>query len=47
MVPKNLDEEGDFVLACLRTCEGNYTRLWATIIYSNYKVCGKLYSVVS
>ena len=24
-----LDEEGDFVLACLRTCEGN---LWETIL---------------
>ena len=28
MVPKYLDEEGDFVLACLRTCEGN---LWETM----------------
>ena len=27
--PKYLDEEGDFVLACLRTCEGN---LWETIL---------------
>ena len=24
-----LDEEGDFVLACLRTCKGN---LWETIL---------------
>ena len=28
-VPKHLDEEGDFVWACLRTCEGN---LWETIL---------------
>ena len=28
-VPKYLDEEGDFVLAFLRTCEGN---LWETIL---------------
>ena len=28
-VPKYLDEEGDFVLACLRACEGN---LWETIL---------------
>ena len=28
MVPKYLDEEGDFVLACSRTCEGN---LWETM----------------
>ena len=26
---KVYDEEGDFVLACLRTCEGN---LWKTIL---------------
>ena len=28
-VPPYLDEEGDFVLACLRTCESN---LWETIL---------------
>ena len=28
-VSKYLDEEGDFVLACLRTCEDN---LWETIL---------------
>ena len=28
-VPKYLDEEGDFVLACLRTGKGN---LWETIL---------------
>ena len=28
-VPTHLGEEGEFVLACLRTCEGN---LWETII---------------
>ena len=28
-VPKYLDEEVDFVLACLRTCEDN---LWETIL---------------
>ena len=26
-VPECLDEEGDFVLACFRTCQGN---LWET-----------------
>ena len=28
-VPKYLDEEGDFFVACLRTCEDN---LWETIL---------------
>ena len=28
-VPKYLDEDGDFVLPCFRTCEGN---LWETIL---------------
>ena len=28
-VPAYLDEEGDFVLACLRTCEG---KLWEALL---------------
>ena len=41
-VPEHLDEERDFVLACLRTCEGN---LWEfvgnyTLLYHTGRLSG-------